>query len=80
MAKEVLDIHSRQPVYHEGHPNPSVIENCEKLLERAKSGEIVGLAWAALSIDLTTGEGWSGDTSRGIVGALFSVATRITIK
>lgn len=77
MSKEVLDMHSRQPVHYEGNPNPLVVEACEGLLARARSGEITGTAWATVALDLTASEGFRGDSSRGMAGALLAVANHI---
>ena len=50
--------------------NPEVIERLEELLDKAKSGEIVGIAYAITDGDDYTGYSWVGRSIRGTLGAL----------
>lgn len=43
-----------------GEPDPEIIATLEGLLERAKSGELTGLAYATVTLDGTQGTGWQG--------------------
>jgi len=43
-----------------GEPDPDIIATLEGLLERAKSGEMTGIAYATVAIDGTQGTGWNG--------------------
>lgn len=48
-----------------GQPNPDMVAEVERLLERAKSGELRGLAYATFATGDITGTGWVGsDGSR----------------
>lgn len=76
IENNVVHIRGDYPIAHPGHPDPSVIESLEFLLERAKGGEITGIIWAAHYYD---GEGTShiaGMISRSTVGHLFDVMQR----
>lgn len=53
-----------------GVPNDKLITDIQELLEKAKSGEISGLAWASLHRDDATSYGWNGKLTRGVIGAL----------
>ena len=48
-----------------GEANPDMVEVIEGLLDRAKSGELRGFAYATYSVGEFTGTGWEGsDGSR----------------
>lgn len=50
--------------------NPEVVARLEELLDRAKSGEIVGIAYAITDGDDYTSYSWVGRSIRGTLGAL----------
>lgn len=53
-----------------GTPNPELIEDVEKLLELARSGEISSIAYVTLFYDDLTSYRWVGRMTRGVIGAL----------
>jgi hypothetical protein len=55
-----------------------VVEELEEWLERAKAGEIAGVAIAAYYRDGSSGYRLAGSVSRSMVGQLFSLMQRIT--
>lgn len=76
MSDKVVSL-SGEPVYT-GKPSAAVIELLEEWLEKARSGEIVGVALAAQYRDEAKGQGWAGSVSSGIIGECFALAYRIT--
>lgn len=52
-------------------PNTDLVEVLEDLLERAKGGEIVGIAGAILYRDEATGTCVAGISMRSLLGTLF---------
>jgi hypothetical protein len=75
---KVVGLHG-QTVYA-GEPNPDAVEELEAWLERARAGDVVGVAIAAHYRDGATGSRWGGVLSRSLVGQCFSLAHRITEK
>lgn len=58
------------PIVSPGTPNQELIEDLEKVLEKAKSGEIISIAYAILYSDELTSYRWVGKMTRAIVGTL----------
>lgn len=53
-----------------GEPNLDMVEELERLLSEARSGELRGIAYATFKMGGSTGTGWSGsDGSRLPLGA-----------
>jgi hypothetical protein len=61
-------------------PNQEVVAELEYLLGAAKAGELAGLAYASAWTDTSVGSRYVGAYSRGLVGGLFAVATRISTR
>jgi hypothetical protein len=59
-------------------PDPLVIAEIEELLEKARAGEVTGIAWASYCFDGTGNNHFEGLVSRNTVGQLHSVMTRIS--
>lgn len=55
-----------------------VVASLETWLERARAGEVDGVAIAALYRDGSLGRSLAGGRSRGLVGELFAMAQRLT--
>jgi len=73
----VVQIRSGVTIAAPGQPDPAVVEELEELLAKAKAGEISGIAWSASLTGNTSSNHFVGVISRGQVGGLFSVMTRI---
>ena len=59
-----------EPAPNVGDINPQVVELLTELLEKARAGEVVGVAFASLHPgDLTTSN-HGGRMTRGVIGAL----------
>lgn len=57
----------------DGEPNPEVVKELTKLLDMAKAGELLGIAFASLHRgDLTTYDR-KGRATRGMLGALVTL-------
>jgi hypothetical protein len=67
------------PIY-QGSPDPDVVRELERWLERARTGEVVGIAVAVHFSDGATGSSWGGVISMGVVGQCFGLAQRIIRK
>jgi len=66
---KVVGIHGNTPVSRE--PNETVIRELERILEMAKSGEVVGFAGALLHADKLSTVAYGGLLGTyGLVGAL----------
>lgn len=72
----VVSLHGK-PLYTP-ETNAAVVASLEEWLERARSGEVHGIAIAALYRDDAVGFSYSGGRSLGLVGQLFGLAQRIT--
>lgn len=72
----VVSLHGK-PLYTP-ETNAAVVACLEEWLERARSGEVHGVAIAVLYRDDSLGASYRGGRSRGLVGELFSLAQRIT--
>lgn len=71
MSAEVVPIRSGlTPEPPPGYVDESVVKELTDLLERAKSGEITGIAYAVLCPGDTSYYGRSGRITRGVVGAM----------
>jgi hypothetical protein len=55
-----------------------VVDELEEWLQRAKAGEIAGIAIAAYYRDGASGHRMAGALSRSMIGQLFSLMQRIT--
>lgn len=75
---EVVRLHGNEPVYHPGKPDMRVVKELEDLMERARSGEIVGLVYAAQYHDGGSCGDHVGDVSRNVAGRLFAELMSIT--
>lgn len=61
-----------------GKPNPTVVEELERLLEAARSGEIVGLAGSYIHKDKMVTYSYAGAVaSYGLLGGLDCVKERL---
>lgn len=76
--EKVVRLHGGSAVFQPGTPDEIVVKLAEDLLERARAGEIVGVAIATEFHDGGTGDRRAGTLSRGVVGRLFSLMQRIT--
>jgi len=65
------------PVPEAGKPSPALVARLEELLEQARSGEIQGLAGAALFRDGATVVVSAGLANRTLVGTLAIAQTRV---
>lgn len=62
MSAEIKAIHGgRKP----GEPIEAVVADLERLLDRARSGELVGLVYGTVHRDGSQATGWSGDAGTG---------------
>ena len=59
-----------EPIPEPGKPVPELVEHLEKLLERARSGEVTGVAYAVLYRDDLTSFCPVGRIRRSLLGAL----------
>lgn len=59
-------------------PNPELILELEELLKEARTGHLAGIAYATLYSDNAVGNRYVGYLSRGAVGSLFAVMTRVS--
>lgn len=59
-----------EPVPCAGAINPDLVTHLEELLERAKAGEMTGIAYATLHPGDLSLYGSRGRTTRGLLGAL----------
>lgn len=60
-----------------GEPVPSVVEWAEELLERARSGEVKGIACAVLFADNATGTSMRGALNFAIVGRMQAMSIEL---
>lgn len=58
------------PVAAPGTPNPDLVEDLEKLLDMARSGEINAIAYGVVYRDGLTSYRWVGRITRALVGSL----------
>ena len=77
---EVRRLRGNEEVFHPGKPNKDVVVELEALLEQARSGEITGFAAAYMYFDGAAGTVSAGSIHRSIVGNLFGLATRISLR
>lgn len=59
-----------------GEPHPMVVETLERLMDRAKAGEIIGIATVFITRDATGGM-MAGMASYGMVGRLEDVKLQL---
>ena len=53
-----------------GEPSLAVVKECEDLLERAKSGDIVGIVVVSLHADMSLSSAFEGASTVGMIGSL----------
>lgn len=61
-----------------GQPQPEVVQELEMLLDRAKSGEVIGILWSTSHPDGTSSNHFIGRISRSMVGSAFAVMSRVS--
>jgi len=63
----------------EQKPDPECVEAVERLLERAKSGDVIGVAFVVGHYDGDNGAGWAGSVGGwGMIGALQCLIAKFT--
>ena len=73
----VVTLHGHDPLANPSAPDGDVIETLEHLLEEARSGRMIGIAYATNNFD-DTGKGtWVGLVTNATLGGLHCVATRM---
>ena len=65
----VVSIHGGVEIVTPG-PDDAVVAELEKLLEMARSGELVGFATGFVNRDLSTSSAQVGTRTRGLIGIL----------
>lgn len=55
-----------------GKPNPDIIASLERLLEQAKAGDLIGLAYATVRTNDVSASGWDGMSCRNSLGMAIS--------
>lgn len=65
------------PILQPGEPVPSVVEWCEQLVERARAGEIKGIACCVVFADDATGAAIRGQISYALVGRMHAVSQEV---
>lgn len=75
---KLVQLRSGHAIASPGEPDAEVVTELEDLLERAKSGQISGLAYSYTYSDGATGNRYVGVISRSQVGGLFAVMSRIS--
>ena len=53
-----------------GEPRPEVVARAEKLLDMARSGAVVGIAYVVMWNDECVGGGLDGEMSRSMIGEM----------
>lgn len=76
MADNVVSMNGA-PILQPGEPVPAVVEWAEGLLERAKAGEIKGIACCVVFADDATGAAIRGQISYSLVGRLHAVSQEV---
>lgn len=76
MTQNVVSLNGAE-IIAPGTPSPKVIVLCEDLLERARSGEIMGVSVVYAYSDGAFGQGHEGQISYGLVGALEALKVRL---
>lgn len=61
-----------------GEPDPAVVKAAELILERARAGEIDGLAYVERHIDMSTSSGNAGFYSMAVAGELLWLAGHVS--
>lgn len=74
---KIVGIRSGTVIAHPGKPDSDVVSELETLLEKARAGEIIGVAWAAMYYDGISGNHFVGQCCRSQAGSLFAVACRM---
>lgn len=59
--------------------NAEVVRVLEEILERAKSGDIIGIAIAGINFDRSVFDAYSGQASQAaVIGSMFRLATELS--
>lgn len=74
---EVVALREGIVIAHPGKPNADVVAMAEKILDCARSGEIVGLAFAAIHFDSSASHAMAGDVGPRQLGGLCCLMTRM---
>lgn len=75
---DVVDLRTRDPVHYKGNPDRSIVILCEELLERAQSGDIVGVAVCVAHPDGTISTYRRGEGNPSVVGGLFGLMETVS--
>lgn len=76
---EVVSLRGRgAPIAQPGSPDENVVKTAEELLERAKAGDVIGIAFVATHSDLASTNQSVGRCTRSMVGCLFALMARIS--
>lgn len=76
MSQKVTPIFEGSLTY-EREVNEELVEDIEALLEKVRSGEVVGVVYAELYHDGLAGNGFCGKASNALIGALERAKYRI---
>lgn len=80
MSEEAKVVALRSGVaIHQGVPTPDVVAELEDWLERARSGDVIGVGIVAYNSDKSTGSRRAGTISRSMVGQCFALMQRMTM-
>jgi hypothetical protein len=61
-----------EPVIPPGEPNPRIIEELERLLARAKSGDVIGIAFVEIEKTFTYRTNWGIEGGQAATNAMFA--------
>lgn len=75
---EVVALREGTVISGPGSPDASVVVELEGLLERARSGEVIGVTYSIEFFDGSNGNRYVGRVSRATVGGLFLCLSRLT--
>jgi hypothetical protein len=53
-----------------GEPHVGIVKECEELLERAKSGDLIGLVTVGMCADMSVSSGFVGSSCVSMIGSL----------
>lgn len=75
---EVVSFHDGSKIAHPGEPDGSVVEELERLLEMARAGEVIGVAYSVEHFDGANNNRYVGRVSRKLLGGLMLVMHRLS--